>query len=549
MKQFLRRTSFLLTLLLWLGACGGQQETGTVPRGAIPVQVVAHTSLGPWLAQASADFYTAQKEAGIEAPYFVLVQGVEAGQAAVQMSNGNLAADLWIPDEPAWVDVLAGLGTADYQGQCTSIAESPLVIAMWQPIAEALGWPGRDLGWLDVGSLAADPSAWAYYSGGQFGDSLQLGHTHPGLSGTGASTLLAIVQAAERKQEAVTVAEIQRPIVQASVGAFEAAVTWFSPTTTQLGQTMRERGTSYLGAGVMYENVAIRYGQGEPALVPIYPLEGTFVATNPACINGRASAEGQAGAKAFRDYLLTEAGQRTAVSFGLRPVDASLSFNNTALLGLDSAEPVRRFAPATAETLLAVQDVWQAARKPINLVMLLDTSGSMRGARMENMRTAAVTFVEQMGEDDRITIIAFADSPVEVISHLRIGDERERVISVINRLEARGNTTLYDAVGEGGRVIARTNSSSTSNVMVVLSDGADTASVAYRGITPELINLATGNNTTIFTISYGNDADTELMRELATRANGNHYVGDEASIALIYEEMSAAFGGSVGIGR
>ena len=53
------------------------------------------------------------------------------------------------------------------------------------------------LGWLDIGSLAADPSAWAYYSGGQFqGDVLRLGHTHPGLSGSGASTLLAIVQAA-----------------------------------------------------------------------------------------------------------------------------------------------------------------------------------------------------------------------------------------------------------------------------------------------------------------------------------------------------------------
>jgi Ca-activated chloride channel homolog len=247
--------------------------------------------------------------------------------------------------------------------------------------------------------------------------------------------------------------------------------------------------------------------------------------------------------------LQTAAGQSSAVAFGLRPVSGTAAFNETALAGLDASQPLVRFAPASAETLLAVQSVWQAARKPINLVMLLDTSGSMRGARMENMRSAAMTFVEQMGDDDFITIIAFADSPSEIVSHARLGDSRNQVLSLIEGLEARGNTTLYDAVGEGGRAIGRTTTSSASNVMVVLSDGADTASVSFRGITSELIDLATDNNTTIFTISYGDSADTELMRELATRANGNHYVGDEASIALIYEEMSAAFGGSVGIGR
>jgi hypothetical protein len=107
---------------------------------------------------------------------------------------------------------------------------------MWRPAAESLGWPGLPLGWLDVGSLAADPSAWNYYSGGEFGDSLRLGHTHPGLSGSGTSTLLSIVQAAQAKSDAVTVDEIQEPIVQASVSAFEAAVSWFSKQWPSAGR-------------------------------------------------------------------------------------------------------------------------------------------------------------------------------------------------------------------------------------------------------------------------------------------------------------------------
>ncbi|MBE2222411.1 MAG: hypothetical protein IAF02_12760, partial [Anaerolineae bacterium] len=58
-----------------------------------------------------------------------------------------------------------------------------------------------------------------------------------------------------------------------------------------------------------------------------------------------------------------------------------------------------------------------------------------------------------------------------------------------------------------------------------------------------------GNDTTIFTIAYGGDADEDVLSTLALEGNGNFYRGDEASIEAIYDEMSAAFGGSVGVGR
>ena len=56
------------------------------------------------------------------------------------------------------------------------------------------------------------------------------------------------MQAAQAKTEAVTAADIDQPIVQASVGAFESAVSSFSSSTDKLGRTMRERGPNYLGA-------------------------------------------------------------------------------------------------------------------------------------------------------------------------------------------------------------------------------------------------------------------------------------------------------------
>lgn len=516
------------------------------PRNAAVFTVMANTALTPWLETAVADFNNAEIENPDGDAYYVELTAVDAGQAVTELTAGAAPA-LWIPDEMVWVDLLSEQGVDSYGGSCVSVAESPLVIGMWREVASAIGWPGLQLGWLDIGSLAADPNAWDYYSGGELGDNFRLGHTHPGLSASGASTLLALVQAAQAKTEAVTTDDIDQPIVQASVGAFEGGVTWFSSSTELLGRTMSERGLNYLTAGIMYESTVAQFGNGE--IVPIYPLEGTFMATHPACINQAADSDAQAGAEAFRAFLLDTAAQETAVANGLRPVNDAAAItaplDNTDTFDLSQPEIV--FNAPSVESIYAVQDLWQTARKDVNLVMLLDTSGSMRGSKITNMREAAVQFVEQMGDDDYISIIAFSTEPQLIVRHERIGDAREKVVNAIASLQPEGDTTLYDALGDGAALIGETVSVDTSDVIVVLTDGQDTRSYRFDQVTSA--QAALDSNATVFTIAYGGDADERTLSQLAANANGNFYVGDEASIAAIYEEMSAAFGGSVGIGR
>jgi len=82
----------------------------------------------------------------------------------------------------------------------------------------------------------------------------------------------------------------------------------------------------------------------------------------------------------------------------------------------------------------------------------------------------------------------------------------------------------------------------------VLTDGLDTASITYH-FDDKLISTAVAHGTTIFTIAYGTDANKDLLSRLAKQTNGNFYMGTEANVVAIYDEMSAAFGGSQGIGR
>jgi len=544
--------SLLLLVMTWMLvalACGFGGSSGP-PRNAATVTVTANSSLTPWLTEAAAAFNRSAQRTSNRQTAYVVLESVEAGRAVNQMVDSGNTPTIWIPDHEIWAALLAAEGQPAFQGDCRSLAESPLVIAMWRPVAESLGWPGLPLGWLDIGSLAADPDSWAYYSGGEYGDTLRLGHAHPGLSGSGASALLALVQAAQAKTEAVTVADIEQPIVQASVGAFQAAVSWFSPNVDSLGQTMQERGISYLGAAVMYENVALTYGDGDPEIIPIYPLEGTFMATHPACLNNNAAGSVREAANLFRDYLLSEEGQQLAVAHGLRPVSSAVPIGAPLVpeRGVDLNQPAILFAAPTVETLYAVQELWQSARKKVNLVMLLDTSGSMRGEPMESMRRSAIQFVNQMSADDFLTIITFDTSPTLVVENAQVGPNRSDIVRLIEELRANGYTALYDAIGDGAEVIARTTSPETTNVLVVLTDGMDTSSTRYR-FDQQLFELAAADETTVFTIAYGRDADEQLMSDLALRTNGNFYQGDEASIAAIYEEMAAAFGGAMGVGR
>jgi Ca-activated chloride channel family protein len=282
-------------------------------------------------------------------------------------------------------------------------------------------------------------------------------------------------------------------------------------------------------------------------MVVIHPFEGTFIATHPGCLASDLSGERAQATESFRSFLLEAEQQEMAQEYGLRPVSGDGQVVE-ADLGAELDQPETVFEPPTVESIQAIQELWQAARKPVNLVMLLDVSGSMEGDKISNLRRAAAQFINQMGEDDYITLITFSDSVMIFAEHVPVGDWRNEVVNTIDSLHASGNTALYDAIDEAAAVIARSTSADTTNAIIVLSDGLDTASIR-TSFDDALLERAAAHNTTVFAIAYGSDADENLLYRLAISANGNFFRGTEANIISIYDEMSAAFGGTVGVGR
>ena len=102
-------------------------------------------------------------------------------------------------------------------------------------------------------------------------------------------------------------------------------------------------------------------------------------------------------------------------------------------------------------------------------VLVFDTSGSMAGDGIAGARRAALAFAASVPADVRVGLVAFSDRPRVVLTPTL---SRQELQTAVGRLQAGGETSLYDGVSLGLRLLGRTGERN----LVVLSDGADTRS-------------------------------------------------------------------------
>ena len=108
--------------------------------------------------------------------------------------------------------------------------------------------------------------------------------------------------------------------------------------------------------------------------------------------------------------------------------------------------------------------------KPFSVVLMLDTSGSTR-FRLEEIQDAAITFVNQLRQDDRVMVVSF-DDDIRVLTEFT--SDRRRLRDAILRTRPGDGTKLYDAVDMV--MNQRLNSIDGRKAVVLFTDGADTTS-------------------------------------------------------------------------
>lgn len=171
------------------------------------------------------------------------------------------------------------------------------------------------------------------------------------------------------------------------------------------------------------------------------------------------------------------------------------------------------------------------AASPLNLAIVIDRSGSMKGERIANAMNAAVTAIERLRDGDSVTVVAFDSSAQVVVPPTRVSSSsRASMESAVRSIRLGGDTCISCGLTEGMQQLQLTTlSGDRVNRMILLSDGATNSGVKDVPGLRAMAGRMHGKGVTISTIGVDVDFDEKIMAALAAEGNGRHYFVANAS--------------------
>ncbi len=527
----------------------------------------------------AADFNRSGARAGDRCVYVKPYQKASGG-AAQQLIDGwpdpagsGARPVVWSPAGSGWGAIVDQRSGKKLTTGGAPFMLTPLVIAMPEPMAQALGYPRTPIGFADIVALANNPDGWAAYGHPEWGP-FRLGKTNPNFSTSGLNFTVAEYYAATGKTAGLTVEDLDRPDVAQLAADVESAVVHYGDTTmTFLNNWYRAdaRGTAltYASAAAIEEKSIIDYNRGDPdgilqpgetptppnvPLVAIYPKEGTLFSDSPYYVLDAdwVSPEQQEAARLFEEYIQRPENQSKVLAYGFRPGNLAVAVGEpiTPANGVDPNQPQAELEMPAGPVLSAVLDRWAEQRKSARVLLVLDVSGSMGDdagngmSKLDLAKQAAQGSLGQFKDDDEVGLWVFTtdidqngkidgnDFYSELLPIGRIGDQRERMRIEIDRYGPLNGTPLYDVVGAAYTSMKAGYDPSRINAIVLLTDGVNEDGKTsddldqLSALIGELRSGSEGSTSQpvrVFTISYGKDADKATLKRIAEATNAALY--------------------------
>lgn len=174
------------------------------------------------------------------------------------------------------------------------------------------------------------------------------------------------------------------------------------------------------------------------------------------------------------------------------------------------------------------------SRPPVNLALLVDTSGSMEGKAIADARAASLALIGSLAPQDRISVVVF-DSKAEILlpsTQLDDADAKD-LRKKIEGMKATGTTDMASGLRLAIHEVTAHLDREGVNRVVLVGDGVPNDD---REILP-LVAQAAAQGISVTALGLGNDYDETLMGRIAQQSGGRFfYVEDSSKVASFFSE-------------
>lgn len=174
-------------------------------------------------------------------------------------------------------------------------------------------------------------------------------------------------------------------------------------------------------------------------------------------------------------------------------------------------------------TITAPDQTDGKTRPQLNLAAVIDRSGSMEGRKLEAAKESLRLLLDQLGPQDRFSLVAFDNEVYPLVEGVRVKDKTE-IREVIDRIQSGNTTNLSGGWVKGIELAGREAAADHINAVLILTDGQ-----ANQGIVDPDQLVALGGNVqkekSIRTscLGLGADFNEDLLKNIATAAGGRFY--------------------------